>query len=183
MSITMAENTNGFLKPEEILSQLNIRDNMRVADFGCGGGFFSIPVSKLVKRGQVFALDVIKENLEAVRSKAELEDVDNITTVHCNLEILGSSKIEDSSADLVILRNILFQSQKKEEILKEAKRVLKDDGQVVIIEWMKGASMAPEEGWFISKDEIRNLVSGQELVLDKELSLDNQHYGLVFKNT
>jgi ubiquinone/menaquinone biosynthesis C-methylase UbiE len=177
----MAENTNGFFKPEEILSQLDIRNNMIVADFGCGGGFFSIPVAKLVKRGQVYALDVIKENLEAVRSKAELEGIGNITTVHCNLEILGSSKIKDDSADLVILRNILFQSQKKEEVLKEVKRILKDNGRMVIIEWLKGASLAPEEGWFVSKDELRNLVSGQGLVLDRELSLDNQHYGMVFK--
>lgn len=179
----MAGNTNGFLKPEEILSQLNIHDSMIVADFGCGGGFFSIPLAKLVKQGQVYALDVIKENLEAVRSKAELENIDNIATVHCNLEVPGSSKMEDNSADIVILRNILFQSQKKEEILQEAKRILKGDGQVVIIEWIKGASIAPEEGWFVAKDEIKNLADRQELILDKELSLDNQHYGLVFKNT
>ena len=77
----------------------------------------------------------------------------------------------------------MFQSRKKEEIIKEAKRVLKNDGRIVVIEWLKGASMAPEEGWLISKDEIRNLVSGQELVLDKELSLDDQHYGMIFKKS
>ncbi len=177
----MTENANGFFKPEEILSQLDIRDNMIVADFGCGGGFFSIPVAKLTNQGQVYALDVVKENLEAVKSKAELENIKNIEIVHCNLEIPGSSKINDNSADLVILRNILFQSQKKPEIIREAKRVLKDIGQIVIIEWIKGSNMAPEQGWFISKEEIQKLTSDEELILDKELFLDNQHYGLVFK--
>ncbi|NQV00783.1 MAG: class I SAM-dependent methyltransferase [Parcubacteria group bacterium] len=177
----MTENVNGFFKPEEILSQLDIRNNMIVADFGCGGGFFSIPIAKIVNQGQVYALDVVKENLEAVKSKAELEEVINIKTVHCNLEISGSSKIDDDSIDLVILRNILFQSQKKIEIIKEAKRVLKSAGQLVLIEWIKDSSLAPKQGWFISKEEVQQLTENEGLILDKELSMDNQHYGLVFK--
>jgi len=81
------------------------------------------------------------------------------------------------------LANILFQSQKKEEILKEAKRVLKENGQLVIIDWLAGSSLAPKEGWFISKDEARQLVEGQGLTLVKELTMDGQHYGLVFKKS
>jgi ubiquinone/menaquinone biosynthesis C-methylase UbiE len=177
----MQKGTGGFLDPETILKQLDIRNNIQVADFGCGHGYFSIPLAKIVNQGKVYALDVIEEALQAVQSQAQLEGISNIETIRCNLEILGSSKLADESIDLVLLANILFQSQKKSAILKEAKRVLKKGGELVLIEWIAGASLAPKEGWLITKEEAQRLVEAEGMTLDRELEMDNQHYGLVFR--
>jgi len=177
----MKKVTSGLIQPEEVLNQLDLRDNMTVADFGCGNGYFSIPLAKIISQGKIYALDIIKEALEAVKSQANLEGIENIKTIHCNLEILGSSKLEDDSIDLVLMRSILFQSQKKREIIKEANRVLKSKGQLVLLEWIPGASMAPKGGWLISKEESQKLVEAEEMNLSKELTMDNQHYGSVFK--
>jgi len=177
----MKEGTGGFSQPETILEQLTLRDNMTVADFGCGHGYFSLPLAGLVNQGKVYSLDVMEEALQAVNSQAQLEGAANIETIHCNLEISAGSKLTEDSIDLVLLANILFQSQKKSAILKEAKRVLKKDGQLVLIEWIVGSSLAPKQGWFISKEEARKLVETEGLTLDKELTMDNQHYGMVFK--
>ena len=176
----MQKGTGGFLQPETILEQLALRDNMRVADFGCGHGYFSLPLASLVNQGKVYALDVMEEALEAVKSRAELEGVSNIETIHCNLEISAGSKLTEDSIDLVLLANILFQSQKKSAILKEAKRILKKGGQLVLIEWITGSSLAPKQGWFISKEEAQKLIETEGLTLSQELTMDNQHYGMVF---
>lgn len=170
----------GLAGPEKILEQLTISDNAQVADFGCGNGYFSIPLAKIAKQGKVYATDVVKETLEAVKSKAILEGISNIETVHCNLEVLGGSKLADESIDFVLTRNILFQSQKKAEIIREAKRVLKNRGQLVLIEWINNSSLAPKEGWFISKDEAKQLTIGEGFIFEKEVEIDSQHYGLVF---
>lgn len=177
----MQKNINGFLGPDEILSQLNIRNNMNVADFGCGNGYFSIPLAKLAEQGYVYALDVVKETLEAVESKAKLENISNIKTFHCNLEVLNGSKLDNESMDLVLMRNILFQSQKKPEIVREAKRVLKNNSELVVIEWIKNSSLAPKQGWLISKEEALQLVKVEGFDFEKELKLDEHHYGLVFR--
>ena len=177
----MLKKTDGLLRPELVLEQLEIRDNMQVADFGCGHGHFSIPLAKMIPQGKIYALDVVKEALEVVNSQAELEGISNIETVRCNLEILGSSRLADNSIDLALLRNILFQSQKKSAILKEAKRTLKQESQLVLIEWIPESSLAPKKGWLISKEEAGQLVRAEGMILVKELSIDNQHYGLVFK--
>lgn len=175
------ENNNGFLQPEEILRQIDIHDDMNIADFGCGNGYFSIPMAEIAEQGRVYALDVMKDSLEVVDSKAKLKNISNIKTVHCNLENSKGSKLNSESIDLVLLRNILFQSQKKSEIIKEAKRILKDNNKLVIIEWIKASSLAPKDGWLISKEEAQQLIKLEGFDFEKELSIDNHHYGLIFR--
>jgi len=177
----MLNEETGLASPETILEQLSISDKAQIADFGCGNGYFSVPLAKIAKQGKVYAIDVVKETLEAVKSKAILEGISNIEPVHCNLEILGCLKLADGSIDFVLTRNILFQSQKKEEIIREAKRVLKSSGQLVLIEWIGGSSLAPKEGWFISQEEAQQLTKNEGFTFEKEIKIDNQHYGLVFK--
>jgi len=177
----MQNNTNGFLHPKEILKQIGIRNNMNIADFGCGNGYFSIPMAEIAEQGRVYALDIMKDTLEAVMSKAKLRNILNIETVHCNLEISNGSKLNNKSIDLVLLRNILFQSQKKSKIIKEAKRVLKDNSRLVLIEWIKDSSLAPKDCWLISKEEAQQLVKLEGFDFEKELEIDNHHYGLVFR--
>lgn len=178
----MQNNAGGFLNPETILEQIDIRGNMKVADFGCGHGYFSIPLAKAVNQGKVYALDVMDKALESVASKAKLEDISNIEMIRCNLEVIGGSKLKESSIDLTFLVNILFQSQKKPEILKEAKRVLKSSGQLIIIDWIIGSSLAPKEGWLIPKEQAQTLAEAEEFGFDRELEMDYQHYGLIFKS-
>jgi len=177
----MKKKTAGFLNPEAILKQLDIRDNMQIADFGCGHGYFSIPLAKVANQGKVYILDVRKSALEAVKSQAELDKVDNIKAIHCNLEIPNGSKLPNNSIDLVVLVNILFQTEKKGEIIKEAKRVLKKQGQMVVIDWIPNSSLAPKKGWTISKNEARKIVEDKKMIFEKDLEINNQHYGMVFR--
>lgn len=180
----MQKGTGGFLNPEQILAQLEIHQGMQAADFGSGRGYFSIPLAKLVgPNGRVIALDILKEALEAVLNRAKLEGISNIETVHSNLENPNGAKLADGSQDLVLLANILFQSQKKSEIVREAKRALKDSGQLVVIDWIIGASLAPKDGWLISKEEARSLVEAEGFNLAKEFEADGRHFGLVFKKS
>ena len=118
-----------LLNPEKILARTNIREGMRVADFGCGAGHITILVAQKVgEDGKVTALDIMEDKLDSVRARGKAAGLENIDTVRTNLEVGGSSGLADGSQDIVILATILFQSQKKADILKEAARVLKSAG-------------------------------------------------------
>jgi len=176
----MIKGTGGFLQPEEVIKQLNIKNGMQVADFGCGAGYFTIPLAKIVKEGLVYALDVIEQALESVRSRAKLQGLFNIETKRCNLEILGSSGLVDNSVDLALLSNILFQSSKKTDIIKEAKRVLKRGGEMVIIDWQANQPMGPPKNLIVSLDSVKKMAQEQGLVFKKEFPVDKYHWGMIF---
>ena len=176
--------SGGFMNPDKIVEDLNIRSRMIVADFGCGAGYFTIPIAKTIKNsGKIYAVDVLNEALDNVSSKAKLYDLLNIETVRANIETVGGSKIKSDSVDLVILANILFQCNDYDSVLIEAKRILKKDGSVVIIDWIpKKVPLGPKYEHCLSEENIKKLSIKNGLKVVKKIDAGGQHYGMVLKN-
>jgi len=174
--------SGAFLRPESILPQLPIKRGFKVADLGAGSGYFTVLMAQLVgSEGKIFAIDVLSEALEAIRSRAKLMGVANIETKRANLEIVGSTGLQDDSVDMVLIANILFQSQKKNEILKEAVRLLKAGGFLVLIDWQKDAAFVPKgSSWPLSQQEAQQLGESVNLKLKKEFDAGSYHWGLIF---
>ncbi len=171
-----------FLNPEGILQETGIfQPGMKVGDFGCGAGYFSLPLAKMVgESGHVFAIDVLQSALDALSQKASLAHIDGIITpIRANLEKAGATNIPNASLQVVVLANILFQSDEKEAIIKEAKRVLEPRGFLIVIDWNPDAPLGPK-GYNVSKDEITGLASHAGFSVKREFPVDAYHYGLLF---
>lgn len=171
-----------FLDPKDIIKQLSVAQGSIVADFGCGSGFFSLVFAESIgEEGKVYALDVLPSALESVESKAKLEGITNIIPQRVNLEKEEGSKLQRSSIDWVIIKDMLFQNKMKDIILKEAYEVLKPGGKLLLIEWNnEDSSIGPEREIRVSKEEIDKLANEQGFKLEKELATGDFHYGAVF---
>lgn len=181
-SIIRPASPGGFLDPLSIVEQLGIKDGMRVADFGSGGGYFAIYMAEKVgPSGKVYALDILEEKLDNLRSRARASGLENIETIRTNVEILGSSSLPDSSQDIVLLSNVLFQSQKQEDIIKEGVRVLKTGGEFIIIDWSKGTGgFGPPDELRLNQENIKALTEGLGLSFVRALDAGQFHFGLIF---
>lgn len=171
-----------FIDPEGITEGLEIVPGMSVAEFGCGTGFFVFPAARKVGQGgKVYALDILKDKLEAVESRARVDGLSNIIAKRVNLELIGGSKLPDESIDWVMIVNMLFQNRQKGIILEEAKRVLRPKGKMLVIDWEKNdSSFGPSRELKVSKDELYELAGQRGLVLMKELKVSDFHFGLIF---
>ena len=170
-----------FLDPQAVLDQLEIRDGMKVADFGCGAGHFSMVAAKKVgEKGVVFAIDILAEKLETVRSQAKNLSVTNILTKRENLELESGSKLPDGSVDWVIIKDMLYQNKEKGKILCEARRVLVEKGRILVVEWItENTSIGPQRELRISKEDLVDLAQKNGLGVLKDVSAGDFHYGVV----
>ena len=169
----------GFLKPEEILKQLDLREDMIAADFGSGSGGWALPLAQILKEGKVYAIDILEEPISALKSRAEILKIFNIAVVRSDIETKNGSKLKDNHLDLVLITNLLFEAEDKKEVLAEGKRVLKKGGKILVVDWKKDSSLGPKQGR-ASVEEVKEIAKNLDLKLEKELDAGNYHYGLVF---
>ncbi len=155
---------------------------MTAADFGCGSGGWVISLAKRLEQGLVYAIDIQEEPLSALESKMKLEGIQNVKKILSDIEIENGSKVPVLSCDLVLMTNLLFQVEKKKEIFKEADRILKPRGKILVVDWKPEVSLGPEEGR-ISPEEVKELAGEFNLRLKKEFSAGDYHYGLVFEKS
>ena len=177
--------TGGFLNPGIIVNEFGLMPGMNVADFGSGAGYFTIIIAERVgKEGKVYALDIMETALDSVRAKAKAVGLENVEAIRTNLEVIGGSGLADQSQDVVLLANILFQSEKKSDIIREAKRVLKDGGSLIIIDWKKDAGgFGPPDSLRTDEMAMRSLAVGEGLVFERNFNAGQFHFGMIFRKT
>ena len=172
-----------FIDPESVVKSLDIKAGMHIADLGCGTGYFSLPLAKIVgSEGKVYAIDILKSKLESVKSQAKILGLNNIIVQHANLEVSEGSKMGKESVEWVILVNMLFQNNPdgRKKIMLEAKRILKKGGFILVIEWDKtGASIGPDVDLRIPKEEMIIMAHEHGLGVVKEVKIGDFHYGLI----
>ena len=175
--------SNTMLDTNLILAKGQVGSKERVADLGCGTtGHFIFPIAKLVgSGGKVYAVDILKTALDNVRRMAKNDNLRNIETVWTNLEIFGATKIESGSLDVAFLINTLYQSHKRAEIIREAVRMLKKDGRLVVVEWKKASSpFGPPTEERVNMDSLLIGAKKIGLRMEEEFFSGQYHYGFVF---
>lgn len=122
-----------FFEPEKILCIMELNHNVvDVVEFGCGYGTFTIPAAKTVK-GTVYAIDIEEEMTKRVAKRANEEKLNNIEIMLRDFVTEGSG-LENESVDYAMLFNILH-TEKPDELLIEAYRILKPGGKSGIVHW------------------------------------------------
>jgi len=165
-----------FLDPEEILKGLNLPNNIIAADFGCGSGGWTIPLAKILEKGKVFAIDILKEPLSALEGKIKFEKIKNISLITADVE--KSVPLPEEGCDFVLMVNLLFQCENKRRVLEEGKRVLKTKGKLLIVDWIKDNPLTKEIEW-LDFEKVKKILKELNFNLEKEFQIGSYHLALV----
>ena len=169
----------------DILRRAGLRPGQNVADLGAGReGRFALAAGKVVgDDGKVWAVDVIKDLLPGIATKATMLGINNLKTVWSNLEVYGAAKeIPDNSLDVAILATMLYQSKNHKAILKETLRMLKDGGKLVIVDWItKETPIGPPLEIRVSPDNIKSLAQEYNLLELDGFPTGKMHYCLIYQ--
>lgn len=117
--------------PRKILSPY-IKKGMTVLDLGCGPGFFTIDIAKMVgKSGRVIASDLQEGMLQKLRDKIRGTELEEYIILHKSEE----DKIAViENVDFILLFYMVHEVPGKEAFFNELITILKPNGQVLMIE-------------------------------------------------
>lgn len=170
-----------FLKPQEVIeflsSRLFVMPGFKIADFGCGGGYFTtLFAEKVGPEGKVFAIDIQED---AVQETKELAEVLGFKNIEYHRADLKKTAFEDGFFDMVFISQVLFQNKKFEEIIKEAKRVLRDKGFLVILEPKTKLNFL--YGDIVDKNALFSAIKNENLTLAVDKEFEENYYIVVLE--
>lgn len=173
-------NSVAFLNPEQILANLELRENMRAAEFGCGAGKFVLLLGKKLNEGRVYGVDIQVEPLSVLKSRAQADRIFNIETIQGDLEQDRGSTLPDNSLDFVLIPNLLFQVRNQKAVINEARRILKPGGELLVIDWNPEGSFGPSKQERFPANNVKEIAEELGLKMKKEFEAGDFHYGLIF---
>jgi ubiquinone/menaquinone biosynthesis C-methylase UbiE len=172
-----------FAHPGRNVALLGVTSGMKVADFGSGSGAYVLAIAKELKgSGHVYAIDIQKDLLRRTKNEAEKHGFKNVEIIWGDLEAKNGSKIADNALELVVISNLLFQIEDKRQVMAEAKRILRPNGRVAVIDWSESfGSMGPHKDAVVKKQDVLTLARAVELTFVEEFHTGAHHYGLLFR--
>ena len=162
---------------DRVVADLGLKDGSRIADIGCGRGYFTFHLAKAVgKKGKVFATEISSGALKAVSERVKKENLANVEPVLSNPT---DTKLATDSLDAAFICNVYHHVSKEHRaaLSRDIVRALKPGGSLFIVDWRVDAKIKYDIGRRIPRDDLVKFAKDAGLTLDAEFYyLEHQVY-------
>ena len=121
-----------FQSPELIWQVLDLKDPRVLVDIGAGTGFYAVPFAEKSKDCLVYACDSSPVMVEWMQENIPVIYQDRVVPVQCDETTVP---LPSEIADLVYMINLHHELDDPQATLREAMRLLKQDGLLAVIDW------------------------------------------------
>ena len=116
-----------------LIKALKIQSGATVCDMGCGNGYYTLKIAKLVgKKGRVLAVDIQPEMLHLLELRAKEAGVNNVEPIESTVV---DPKLPDGQVDLILLVDVYHEFSHPEEMLAAMRKSLKPHGRLALVEF------------------------------------------------
>lgn len=118
---------------QTLLKALKLQPGQVVCDMGCGNGYYTLPMAKLVgKKGRVLAVDIQPEMLHLLDLRAKESQVFNIKPIQSTVV---DPKLPEGEVDLILLVDVYHEFSHPEPMLAAMRKALKPTGRIALVEF------------------------------------------------
>jgi predicted methyltransferase len=123
-------------KPDQIMDALGIADGSKVADIGPGAGWFTIQLARRVgPNGHVYAEDVQRPMLEAIRRRVSREGLQNVEP---RLGTETDPNLPPGELDAALMVDMYQEIVERVTFLRNLARALKPNGRIGVVNYKPG---------------------------------------------
>lgn len=116
-----------------LIKALNLKPGDTVCDMGCGNGYYTLKMARLVgKRGRVLAVDIQPEMLHLLNLRAKESGVANVEPIQ---SAVVDPKLPDGQVDLILLVDVYHEFSHPEPMLQAMRKALKPHGRLALVEF------------------------------------------------
>ena len=114
--------------------------NLKILDMCTGTGQSIIEIAERNHNAEITAIDLSPEMLEIARREIQARNLSNIQAALCDAT---DTKLPSNSFDIITISLVLHElpSELAAKILAEARRLLKDDGTLIVTEWERPSKL------------------------------------------
>ena len=119
----------------DIVTALQLKPGMTVADIGAGTGFYTHLFAKQAgNTGKVYAVDISKNFIQNILRAAEAKGLNNVEGIVNNQH---STKLPESSVDIAFICDTYHHFEYPQTMLASIHQALRPGGQLIIIDFRK----------------------------------------------
>jgi SAM-dependent methyltransferase len=163
-------------QPEEIMDALAIAEGASVADIGAGAGWFTIRLARRVgPNGKVYAQDVQRQMLEAIRRRVSREGLQNVET---RLGEGSDPNLPGGSLDAVLVVDVYPEVEDRVAFLQNLAAALEPSGRIGIVNYKPGnggPGPVGAEGTRVDEDLVRSDAAAAGLRVISRATLPYQY--------
>ena len=125
----------------EAFGQLQLDAGMTVCDLGCGNGFWTLPMARVVEPGgKVLAVDIQKQMLRKLKARAGKAKVNNVEPT---LGEVDDPNLPVGQIELLLMVDVYHEFSHPESMLWEIRRSLRPRGVVALLEYRQEDPTVP----------------------------------------
>lgn len=161
-------------KPDQIMDALHIADGSKVADIGAGAGWFTIHLARRVgPNGVVYAQDVQRQMLEAIRRRVSRVGLQNVQT---RLGSGSDPNLPPGALDAIVVVDAYQEVEDRVAFLRNLALALKPNGLIGIVNYKPGrGGPGPPENVRVEKTSVETDARAAQLRVVGEETLPYQY--------
>lgn len=173
----------------ENIEKFSLEKGMRVADVGCGPGYYTFRFSDIVgEEGKVYAIETNPRHLQCLRDYVNENNISNVEVVESSFEGIGLSR--DVRVDVVYICSLYhnvyaaFTDAERDSFVGSIRHALGSGGRLIIVDndLVTGEDL-PYHGPYVNKDMLISQLYYYGFRLTNSFQFTPQRYVLLFDMT
>ncbi len=128
------EGREEFQKPQQVMDAFELKPGMKVADVGCGSGYFTVKIAgEIGPEGKIWAIDAWQDMLDYLDRRLQIEGFENVELIKVDRD---DPMIPKGGADLILMVDVYHYIKERVTYGEKLREGLAPGGRLIVLDYI-----------------------------------------------